>query len=642
MAPLKPDPGTVQPVLTPDPGTVQTVAPPDPFTHIKHIAKQIGGTTLKGLTFPIEGLGAVMGAPQRGVASMIGQAQKNPIGVAETAALPLLGPYALADPRARKQLGNLGYAYTHPNDPSIEDTAMRVTGASKLKTNRNDLLGRAQNFAVDFGFQTATDPLTLAGGGIGKGIGHGLDALGAGADAAARATRTDAILDFFKPNALVRKEYKGHDLNVYEGTVEAQKAVARKKALGDEALLKQYAKHIASDTPLAALPDPLKERIAHLLGATGIEFPTKGPMLKRIEEFLGQAQAAERENLIKLNVEKHGLKYVQNPKNIGEALKNVPLLGPVAQTVSRIGTGIANAGKNTMFINSLPHMGNVGVAQFLGSGLGGVAGGLGRAVTGRLGKFANELEEFGVTSHFSAREPSAIERHLPVVGQLATKARAVSQGALDRFETGMRAQRYNQLRRAGMDPFDAAKKVRTELFDYTNTSGASRALSEAGAPFPQFRLNSVPMMGANALRNAPQRLAQYARAENLTNKDLVKSRKYGIDFAKPPDSFSQLLDFSPGFPFGLNPKSGTASYLTSPSTIGVWGAFQQDKENPQSVGQQLLTAASQYVPGVSAIETIADWQRFPSKAPKQVRDLLNLFGSYTKNLPKAKKGTIQF
>lgn len=620
-------PVVANPDLTPVGPVTQVTA--DPLAPFKHLAKKVGSTTIKGLTFPIEGMNAVLGAPQRGVAGALAEDYK------ESKANP---QQVIGNPL--REIGSGIYGAFHPNDPSVENLAEQSLGVNKLKTTRNDLLGRAQNFAVDTGFQTATDPLTYFGPGIGKHvIGPMLDLAGGAVDATARATKTEALLDFIKPNALVRKKYSGHQLNVYEGSVEAQKAVARKVALNDETLFKEsapYIKALKKNDPLTALPDPLMQRVEQLLSETKVPFPKTGTMQERLDAFFPRAQAAERENRIKATVKAHGLSYVQNPKNIGEALKNVPLIGPAAQTISRIGTGMANAGKNTMFINSLPHMGNVGVAQFLGSGVGGVLGGLGRAVTGKMGKYASEMEKFGVTSHFSAREPSAIERNLPILGPAATKVRAVSQGALDRFETAMRAQRYTQLRKKGMDAFDAAAQVRKELFDYTNTSGMSRLLSEFGSPFAQYRLGAVPMMGLNALRNAPQRLAQYARAENLTNQDLVKSRKYGLEFGKPPDLVSQLGDFSPSL------HSGTANYLASPSTIGIPGAVLQGREMNQSIGQQLLSAAAQYVPGVAYAETIANWQKFPSKAPKVVRDILNQLGAYPKNIPKHKKGTVYF
>ena len=87
---------------------------------------------------------------------------------------------------------------------------------------------------------------------------------------------------------------------------------------------------------------------------------------------------------------------------------------------------------------------------------------------------------------------------------------------------------------------------------------------------------------------------------------------------------------------------GTANYAASPSTIGPAGALIQQKEYPQTAGQEVLNLLSQYVPGASYAEALANFQRFPSKAPKAVREMLSAFGAYTKNKTKPKQHQVEF
>ena len=92
----------------------------------------VGKAITQFAALPAEGVNAVLGAPQRAVASGIGNAKENPAGTAELALPPPLSiPAAIVRPEARKAAGNAIYAAFHPNDPSIQEKAEKATGVNE-------------------------------------------------------------------------------------------------------------------------------------------------------------------------------------------------------------------------------------------------------------------------------------------------------------------------------------------------------------------------------------------------------------------------------------------------------------------------------------------------------------------------------
>jgi hypothetical protein len=97
----------------------------------------------KAAKFPMEAVGAVLGAPQRFVGGLIGAHQAGQYG-----ALPVLGS-AL-------------YEVGHPSQQGQFDIQTeRGLGLGELRSDDPRFRGKLRNFALDFGVENITDPLNL-------------------------------------------------------------------------------------------------------------------------------------------------------------------------------------------------------------------------------------------------------------------------------------------------------------------------------------------------------------------------------------------------------------------------------------------------------------------------------------------------
>lgn len=570
-------------------------------------AEKIGKTVFTAQSLPMQGVNAVLGAPQRAIAGMMAEGAKkdyNPLG----------------------QLGGAIGGVFHPNDENIENQAESLIGVDKLKSKGTGFGDKARNFGVDMAFQTATDPLTYFGPGIGRAIGRT-------AEGAARIGESTGIgkgvKAFVQPDYIVRRAYSGHDRSVYEGVVDRFKGYERKEEDADTKLVNEAKSGNRTG---------LDSRLAQ----ANITIPTTldKDSLKSIEAQMAHDRAVRRERRIEAGVNKHGLDYIQQPPRPSTALQDYLKdngYGAVGELLNIPGK-LSEWYKQALFINALPHAGNIGVLQYMHNGLPGVARGIGAAIRNpknmqrTMGANAiappmslqDEMERVGATTHYTASHPSWFDR-VPVAGPAASGLRKFTQGALDRFDTGQRAATYTQLRKKGVDPFDAAAQVRQQLGDYTNTSLLTRGLNAVGGRFPQWRLAAVPMSVGKAITTHPERVEQYARAEtNLANQ--MKDKPYNVEFGKPPDDFGKLTD-----------PVETVPYLISGSTIGPTGDALTAMMYHPSVGSLLEQQAAEYIPFAQYAEALSGMQPFKSKSPGALRAGLGLLGMYPKNKAKRKR-----
>lgn len=291
---------------------------------------------------------------------------------------------------------------------------------------------------------------------------------------------------------------------------------------------------------------------------------------------------------------------------------------------------ISDMGRDALFVNSLPHMGNVGTLGYLAGGLPLLARGA-KNMTRMKPETARRLEEFGGASHFS-RESTPLVDRIPIAGPLTAGIRHGSQRMLDKFETGMRAGRLEQLDKTApkMSEFAKAQRVREDLGDYRATSRVVNVLKAGGAPFPQYRLGVIPGAVGRAVARNPQRVEGYTRATKLGNEDLLPGAGYEIVPNKPVDEFAKLL---------VDPKA----YLGSPSTLGPAANLLRGGGQPQSFSpaEAAKEIARSYVPFVSPIEDVTGTSPFKSKAPNAVRGAAGVFGAYAKNAQSAFEKSIR-
>ena len=653
---------------------------PKPKNQAAEVAHHVGDFVM-GKVLPDAGaaMNAVFGAPQRAIAGAIGT--KHPEN-----------PFAMA--------GDAVYGAFHPNDERVEGAAESRIGADHLKGH-----GDLADAAVDFAFQTVTDPLLYFGPGLAthilKPIGEA--ALGAFYRAAPKAE------EFLRPDALVRRTLSPQDAATYEGIVERERSAHGKITEELRTAAEKYAKGemnpqeagefersmrargievtqgpeqrlpaevdtarkglVSRNTPQPSRPGktttiqepdrpvfgpqkggvlPGKTRTVQgpaiaqtadkrLVGrrtspthtAPGDQIPMRAisPTLKRdpaalerLHSLISKSVEHQREASIERGVESEGLDYIQ--QHAGES----------TNVLSQTARFLSNLGKNALFINSIPHMGNVGVLTWLHGGEAALAGGVKRFLdpsfyrkAAQGGDEVKRLEQFGGTSHFSAAQRMGVDL-IPGIGPAFAATRGAMQGMLDRWETAMRSSRFEQLlgktpNPTSKDLYWAAAQVRRELGDYTNTSGLTRMLSDTfGAPFPQWRLVSVPQSIGKAALTNPQRLAQYYRGQNVINQDVFGKKPYEVEPGKPPDDAAIALT-APG------------RYATSPSTLGVLGTGIQYAMHPPKGPELLEELAGQYLPGANLVEPLIGASPFKSQAPLSLNELLSIFGAHTKKRP---------
>ncbi|HEY5339536.1 MAG TPA: hypothetical protein VIK27_00790, partial [Candidatus Aquilonibacter sp.] len=671
------------------PGTLQRIT-----NAAKHVAafgdrvltSPVGHALTEFAALPSEGINATLGAAQRVVASRLGHAGTNPRGVLGATTFPF-NPLAIADPKAREQLGHDAYAVFHPNDPSIEANAESATGVNRLMTTDPRFRGKLRNLAVRTGFETLTDPLTFTGAGTASAGEGALQRLGAAGTAALKS-----------PNEVVRNAAKTMLTNVAEreggftpreiATSNAlrQRGItqARTRHTADEALLHDNRHALASGT----IPEPVRQRLlqepfvygtpemrqqAVALGYhptaaetakppqsllvynlrenydphTGMVAPPPGfnDLLLGEEEKLRapgagfenpQVGAAPTESLTQ-RVERRlasGRAAVRHRSTV-EALQQHLGVGPEMAsglaTESKVGgfapaRAISRAQVDALLSTGLPHMRNIGVAAYDVMGEPGVARGLQYFTTGVPDALKGRLEEGGGAAHFGVRTPGKFSpaRLLP------RGVRKVTTGALDRFDQAMRAARLEQLDRTNPELTELEKmdRVNQDLGAYNQRPHYVNALSGIGGNFPQWHNYIVPTMVTRAALRQPGRVERLARTEQNANDTFLPNEGYRVTLGGPNDegasAAADVARFASGKGASRYPK-----YFGGPSSLGPASLLLHPYG---TLGQTAEEVAAGLVPfgnvGLSAMTDL-----YKSPLPPAARALSELLGIYTQKRP---------
>jgi len=193
---------------------------------VMHGARSVARTVYSTSRLPVEGLNAVLGAPQRFVE----------------------GAMMDASPRDFKGF----YNAVHPNDPRIHEDALRATTGGKNPDPR--FRGKVNNLVDDFAEQTVTDPLTYV-----PFLGEA-NALRRGMNAGARAIGAK-IPKSVKANVMPRPElseaYTPQGRAIHEGIDESESSIAHRQADVDRALLAKHKHEIAK----GVIPAPVRQRL---------------------------------------------------------------------------------------------------------------------------------------------------------------------------------------------------------------------------------------------------------------------------------------------------------------------------------------------------------------------------------------------
>ena len=204
---------------------------------------------------PMSILNAVLGAPQRFVAGGMQQDEKHD----KPQFGGSLGTYHNLADQELQELGGGLYGVFHPNDQSVQTDAEQSLGASRLKTTNQSVTGKAQNFDVDMGFQTLTDPLTYTMGPMRKLGELGIAGLSRVGDRAlgssnklVRNTAATVI-----PHPEIREAFTPKGRAAVVGIKNSEATRTQRQAHIDAQLLKKYKKQIGA----GEVPQELRQRL---------------------------------------------------------------------------------------------------------------------------------------------------------------------------------------------------------------------------------------------------------------------------------------------------------------------------------------------------------------------------------------------
>jgi hypothetical protein len=334
-----------------------------------------------------------------------------------------------------------------------------------------------------------------------------------------------------------------------------------------------------------------------------------------------------RENRIKAALNKEGLPYVQN-------LERDP-----AGSWQAMNRWLSNLGKDVLFTNSVPHMGNIGALVWLHGGEATLARGLKHFSDPKFyradnpGSIVEELEEFGGHTHFS-KDPRIIGK-IPVLGNVSR----ASQGLLDRWEAAMRGAMYeHELAQRGLKPlgrtafrgmsqeerdarFAAAAEAR-RIADYTNTNAATRFLTDnLGAPFAQWKGLAMPSSVVRGTVRHPQRAARMARLGGVINQDIVPQNRPELESGKPNEEAWKLAT-QPG------------KYAASESLLGpIVGPLVNAAIYHQTFPEMLSETAQGYLPFAGATQAAAGLNPFHQPGSRLTRAAESLVGMHERKRP---------
>ncbi len=638
---------------SPQPQDASSLSPDTSVSDFYKRLKKTGGTAYQ------KGLGGLEGYLMGKVIPSAGSAVNATLNAAEGA---VAGTIAGKGPL---------YGATHPDDPSFQREArlrlltplvqggLAAAGLPVSDPGQARAVAETVSKAIpeplqDFAFRTAIDPLTYGGEPVGKALyklgDYGVKALW---------KASPALETLLRPNALVRSRLSASEAAKYEGIVDREKMLDRQIKEEERAAEAAKGKPVPKHEPQVKVKPPgpkwaapwtrltPEERLAQPTRRAEQQAASASPSRRAVLRpgaarggpgtfGLEDARAPVnrnltrdeiRENRIKDAVNKVGLPYVQN-------LERDP---PGAwQQMNR---WLSNLGKDVLFTNSIPHMGNIGFLVWLHGGEGTLARGLAHFSdpkfyrAGSAGPIVEELEEFGGHTHFS-KEPRIIGK----IPGLGTISRA-SQGMLDRWEAAMRGAMYeSELAKRGLAPlgrlafrgmseaerdarFAAAAEAR-RIADYTNTNAVTRFLTDnLGAPFAQWKGLAMPSSVVRGTLAHPQRAARIARAGNVVNQDVVPQNRPELESGKPTEEAWKLFT-QPG------------KYAASESLMGpVVGPLMNAALYHQTMPEMLSETAQGYLPFAGTTQAALGLNPFHQPGGRLSRGLESLIGVHGRKRP---------
>lgn len=158
-------------------------------------------------------------------------------------------------------------------------------------------------------------------------------------------------------------------------------------------------------------------------------------------------------------------------------------------------------------------------------------------------------------------------------------------------------------------PTDAATKIDPRgaqinaVFGGGEKSPVAKIATSLGGPFAAWQADVVPRVVGGALKNAPARVESVARAQDITNRDVLKDQPYKLATGGPVGGFSEMLFNTPKY----------ASKLLGP----LGGVDPNESTNPKtfSAEDKLKDFAYDETPGREVVGPFFGDSKYKSKAP---------------------------
>jgi hypothetical protein len=312
------------------------------------------------------------------------------------------------------------------------------------------------------------------------------------------------------------------------------------------------------------------------------------------------------------------------------------LFGEIPRYNETLAAAFSDLQRDALFVLPPAHMKNITVLALLGpKGPKVVANGIKyahrlRTEPDKLAADIAELEKVGATQHY-IKNTEPLYGKLPGVGPTLASIYEKSNAALERYDMGMRLALADELKSRGITGHAMGGQIRDILGDYHNQAPLVQELrARAGANFPGWGLGIVPRAMTKALREQPQAVKAYARAQNLISDDITRPM-FGTDFnaGGPAEDYSALIERPDKF-------------FKSPARSGSWG-LPWGIGDAVARGQLTQFAAEQLLrlsPFGAALSNVTGFP-FPSNAPAAVRGTVGLAGAYFPDAKKLAKRTAE-
>lgn len=645
-------------------------------------------------SFPQTALLDIIGAPQRAIAGALQQDVQHHVPAGWGS-----GTYGNYGSQLLGEAGGAAYGVFHPNDPTVEAQAEQAplipfvenSRASDLRVaNPQNFLDKARNFAVDMGFQTLTDPLTYATGGLSK-LGEGaLEGFGRAGDRALSAEANPTVRNVaqtFLSNATERHDGFANDVptlnttrnawdmrkarirSSYEQLLEKHKAALMQGITppeigqrhlwepyveGDERMRQQAlamgykpTADEAAHAPLGLHSYNLREAYNPQTGVfttpkdmadmplIGEEQDVGAPRAGYEEEQTGQGAAPE------TLYDRTKLRFAQGAARasyVGKARdfsRKLNVGDEIAQSLAKhppIPGGIAplkalsNLQVEALITTGVPHMKNITVNALNSMGEAGAADGARYFMFGVPKEGMERMDLGGASSHFGVHQPRFKYSPSRIIPQ---SVRNVSQGALDRWDNAMRYARLKALDKSNpeMSEVDKMNRVNEDMGAYGNVPHYIKQLKGIGANFPQWHNYIVPTSVTRAILRNPGRMARLSRYSTIGNQDLLQGANYTVNPGGPNSDYANMLTDPTRLLSGQH-----LSYFTSPSSIGpVASALTGGGNKPTPYGiSDFAQYLGQLFPGGNILEEALSNPYHEPVSPAQ-RAIMSLFGIYTQN-----------